>query len=385
MPRLAKLGCVLMRTPPPAAADLLFAAGAGVMPPHLAGREQERELLSRYLSALWRGQAPPSDVILIGPRGSGKTVLLRWFAGACRDAGVEVVDIAAPSDLKTGQELREALLPSRWFRRLRAASWLGAKVELAPPHAHKEVFMNRLAARCRRKPRVVLVDEAHTLNREVGQYLLDLSQYVRQAPFLLVLAGTPGLPAHLRSLDASFWDRSRQLGIGRLDHAAAKEALARPLAERGRSIEADPLDAVANHSQRYAYFLQIWGEELWEACRNAETPLTITSVAEVREQVERRMADYYSQRYRELENLRLLPAARAVAPVFQDGLDATATDQDLDDALATTYETETERLAAREQLNELGYIWCPPGEGAVAWHAGIPALMRYVLDAGTSR
>ena len=136
MPRLAKLGCVLMRTPPPAAADLLFAAGAGVMPPHLAGREQVRELLSRYLLGLLRGQAPPSDVILIGPRGNGKTVLLRWFAGTCREAGMEVVDIAAPSDLKTAQELREALLPVRWFRRVRAASWLGAKGELAPPHVH---------------------------------------------------------------------------------------------------------------------------------------------------------------------------------------------------------------------------------------------------------
>lgn len=220
------------------------------------------------------------------------------------------------------------------------------------------------------------MDEAHTLNREVGQYLLNLSQYVRQAPFLLVLAGTPGLPAHLRSLDASFWDRSRQLGIGRLATRPAKEALARPLAE---------LDAVANHSQRYAYFIQIWGEELWQACRNAETPLTATSVAGARGEVEKRMADYYSQRYRELEDGRLLPAARAVAPAFQDGLDATATDQDLDDALATTYEIEAERLAAREQLNELGYIWCPPGQGAIAWQAGIPSLMRYVLDVGASR
>lgn len=244
--------------------------------------------------------------------------------------------------------------------------------------------MDRLAARCRRKARVVLVDEAHTLNREVGQYLLNLSQYVRQAPFLLVLAGTPGLAARLSAMDASFWDRSRQLGIGRLDHAAAKEALERPLAERGRRIEADALDAVANHSQRYAYFIQIWGEELWEGCLNAKTPLTTTSVAEVRDQVERRMADYYSQRYRELENLRLLPAARAVALALQDGLDATATDQDLDDALAFTYATEAQRLAAREQLNDLGYIWCPPGQRAVAWHAGIPSLMRYVLDVGAS-
>ena len=370
--------------PTAAATELLFAPGTGAMPPYLAGREQERELLNRYLSGLLQGQAPPSDVMLIGPRGNGKTVLLRWFASACREAGVAVVDIAAPSDLKTAQELREALLPVRWFKRLRAASWLGTKVELAPSQTRKEIFMDRLAARCRRKPRVVLVDEAHTLNREVGQYLLNLSQYVRQAPFLLVLAGTPGLPAKLRAMDASFWDRSRQFGIGRLGPAAAKEALERPLAERGRGIDADALDSVANHSQRYAYFLQIWGEELWEICRNKKTRLTNGAVAEVLGAVEKRVNDYYRQRFSELEDERLLPAARAVAPLFQDGMDATATAQDIDAALVTAYPSETGRLEAREQLNELGYIWCPPGQKPALWHAGIPSLMQHVADAASA-
>ena len=47
----------------------------------------------------------------------------------------------------------------------------------------------RLIARCQTKPVVVLLDEAHTLAREVGQLLLNVSQEVRaDAPFLLVLA-----------------------------------------------------------------------------------------------------------------------------------------------------------------------------------------------------
>ena len=93
------------------------------------------------------------------------------------------------------------------------------------------------------------------------------------------------------------------------------------------------------------------------------------------------MAEYYQRRYRELEAGGLVPAAVAVAPVFQAGMDATATDRDLDAALAATGEDAAERLAARDALERLGYVWCPPGQlPPVLWGAGIPSLMQYVRD-----
>ena len=62
-------------------------------------------------------------------------------------------------------------------------------------------------------------------------------------------------------------------------------------------------------------------------------------------------------------------------------MDATATDRDLDVALSATGEDAAGRLAAREELNRLGYIWCPPGQlPPVVWGAGIPSLMQYVRD-----
>ena len=40
-----------------------------------------------------------------------------------------------------------------------------------------------------------------------------------------------------------------------------------------------------------------------------------------------------------------------------------------------------DRLAAREAVQRLGYIWSPPGQlPPVVWVAGIPSLMTYVLD-----
>ena len=62
-------------------------------------------------------------------------------------------------------------------------------------------------------------------------------------------------------------------------------------------------------------------------------------------------------------------------------MDATATDRDVDAALAATGMDAAGRLAAREALNGLGYIWCPPGQlPPVVWSAGIPSLMQHVLD-----
>ena len=81
------------------------------------------------------------------------------------------------------------------------AEWVAS-----PPSAHG--LMERLIARCRKKPVAALLDEAHTLDLDVGELLLNAGQDVRpKAPFLLVLAGTPGLLAHLGKMSASFRDR----------------------------------------------------------------------------------------------------------------------------------------------------------------------------------
>ena len=346
----------------------LFAPGTGAFPPALVGREQEQAVLSLCLSDLTGGGSPPHDVVLIGPRGNGKTVLLNWLQRACHEsaAKLDVVAITA-ADVPTRGALLSELAPA----------------DIARLMSRK--LTQRLIARCRRRPLAVLVDEAHMLDLDVGNLLLNASQQVRtQAPFLLVLAGTPGLLAHLGKMNASFWDRlgSGLLGIGCLSDSAAREALEKPLAGQGASIDADALNGVVEQSQRYAYFAQLWGDALWnQRLATGETRLTAAHAAAVRPAVEVRTTEYYQRRYRELEAAELLPAAAAITPLFGAGMDATATDQDIDAALAAAGLHAAGRLAVRDALNGLGYIWCPPGQlQPVVWSAGIPSLMQYVLD-----
>ncbi len=365
---------------------MIFSPGTGATPPALTGREREQAVLSRCLSALTRGKSPPYDVVLIGPRGNGKTTLLRWFEEACREAPVNVAKVV-PSRVPTEGVLASRLLPPSRLGRLLPKKWGIAsigKAEWEAPSATDD-WVDRLIHRCRRKPTAVLVDEAHTLDFKVGQILLNASQDVRQAaPFVLVLAGTPGLFAHLGKMNASFSDRLGEglLGIGLLSDAAAKEALVKPLAAQSVCIDNDALDSAIKHSQCYAYFVQLWGEALWnQRMATGETQLTAGHVEAAWPTVEKRITEYYQRRYRELEAGGLLPAAEAVAPLFQKGMDATATDRDVDAALAAIGADAATRLAAREELNRLGFIWCPPGQlPPEAWRVGIPSLVRYVVD-----
>ena len=365
----------------------LFTPGSGATPPALTGREPEQAVLNRCLADLAGGASPPHDIVLTGPRGNGKTVLLNWFKAACEGRKLDVVALT-PDEIPDRAALIAALSPRTWGSKLmprKVGVAAVGSVEWAASAVAPDNLARQLSIRCRKKAVVVLLDEAHTLDPEVGRTLLNASQKVRgEAPFLLVLAGTPGLPAHLGTMNASFWDRlgTGLLGIGLLSEAAAREALVEPLAAHGVGIDAGALDTVIEDSQCYPYFIQLWGEALWERhLATSATLLTAAHVAEARPDVAARMTDYYQERYRELEAGGLLPAAAALAPVFRAAADATASDHEVDAALATTGADAAARLAAREALNRLGYVWCPPGQlPPVTWSAGIPSLMAHVLD-----
>ena len=118
-----------------------------------------------------------------------------------------------------------------------------------------------LSRRARKRGLVVAVDEAHTLAIGVGRALLNAVQQslTDQAPVMLLLAGTPGLPRHLNSMDASFWGRSETVPLGLLRPVAAADAIRIPMEAEGRSISTEALAQVVEESHGYPYFLQLWG------------------------------------------------------------------------------------------------------------------------------
>lgn len=363
-----------------------FVPGQGGLPPYLAGRDDERDALLELLAYLQHGRGAPRFAVLIGPRGNGKTALLRWFEHEIESQG-EAVDAVwlTPSEVPNLDALANELTPPSRFDSLRpeGVSLSVGLGRLAWDLGGQPASLTRLLqARCRRQPLVVLLDEAHNLGMEVGSMLLNAGQSVAaKSPFLLVLAGTPNLTAHLNTLSATFWNRAKQIGIGRLDSVAASEAVARPLADQESpvAISDEALAQVVDESQGYPYFLQIWGDALWRAAREenaTQIDLRLASIAKVAFDQERSI--YYEDRRRELRAQSLLPVAVQVAAAFRDS--TTLVDADLDRIVAAALGTDPQNqevLRLQAGLADLGYIWSPPGE-ADRWQPGIPSLMSYV-------
>ena len=364
-----------------------FVPGDGQLPPHLAGRDVEQKALKGLLAYLRAGRGAPGVAVLTGPRGNGKTALMRWFQREI-EAGKPAVDViwATPGTIRNLDALATELAPPGRFKGLSPDTF---SVSIGLGRAGWKLggeyrsLARLLAARCRAQPLVLLLDEAHTLDQEVGQPLLNVSQEVRsEAPFLLVLAGTPGLAARLNALSATFWDRCELLGVGLLTSAAAVEALTKPLAAQDPAISFTDaaLGQVVESSQHYPYFLQLWGATLWNEARDTGAQVVDRALVDrVRPAVDRRTTAYYQNRYGEINRRRLLPAARAVAEAFAGK--ATLTENEFTRVIADSLppDTDPERLDALDDtLRALGYVWIPPG-GTVL-EAGIPSLMDFVRE-----
>ena len=362
-----------------------FLPGSGMMPPHLAGREAEQALLRKFLGWLQQREEIPSEIVFVGPRGNGKTVLLRWFE---REAlATNEVDVAwlTPDDIPDLDKLANSLVPPGRFKKA-LPDTLSLSIGVGEMGwnlgGQTGALTNLLTARCSRKPLVVLLDEAHNLDKDIGQALLNASQKVRaKAPFLLALAGTPGLSEHLNSMSATFWSRCEELGIGRLSRAATAEALTGPADKTGASLlrlTREALDTVVTESQCYPYFIQLWGEALSEQAQEVgAAPLHRAAVERARPAVVKRQERYYRNRYTELKSRDLLDAAIAVAAAFETR--HTLSDREMDQAIAgePMGMSPPKRVKRTyKALRELGYIWQLPERND--WEPGIPSLMDYV-------
>ena len=374
-----------------------FDPGSGGTPPYLAGRDAEQQALRKpLLERLHKGRGTGRDIILIGPRGNGKTALMNWLQRMCeQDSTLDVVWLTPASVRNDLDALANELAPpAGWRERLQpdivraGIKWVGATWKLGN---HGSSLSHLLLARCRQRPLVVLLDEAHTLDTELGRVLLNVSQEVRsRSPFLLVLAGTPGLEQKFNEMDVTFWTRSVKLGLNRLDDAGAGAALVEPFRMHGIDIAAGALQHVVADSQGYPYFLQCWGEalteRLWaleEENDQAQRHITEPMVMAAQAHVDAVRTEHYESFRGQIYKAGLQPLAAAITKACASA-DSLAehklhsvvrsylqeVSKPVDD---TTVATLTESLA------QFGYVWRPPAAKAI-WHAGIPSLMTHVLE-----
>lgn len=358
-----------------------FRPGTGAIPPYLAGRESPQRLFRGFLTDLSNGLPPGTQVILYGPRGNGKTALLRWLEREATDAfGIETA-VLRPAEIPDAARLGELVAARRWWHRLAPSGfsvgqfgWTRARTR--PPSAAET-----MAARAQRKPLLVLLDEAHTLDLDVGRILLNAAQEAGgNLPLLLVLAGTPGLESHLNAMGASFWNRAEQVRIGRLSEDATEEAFGRPFRDEGIEVTGGALSVMVPESQRYPYFIQLLGSAVWAHLVRSgaqASPVTAKTAVEARPEFDRTKGEYYAHRFEEMATRGLLPVSVAVSDAFRerDVLARGAVEEAIGRGLGEADDADRRGLAM-QALRELGYIWRV--DALPDWEPGIPRLMEYV-------
>ena len=341
----------------------------------------EQKGFAELLQQLQTGRGAPADVVLTGPRGNGKTVLLRSYQQTAREHDIDTVWLT-PDEIPDLGRLANALTPpgllQRLERKLSGIGLFGLKAELDTTSLPEGSLDEALVKRCRQTPLVLLLDKAHTLDIEMGRTLLNTSQKVRaEAPFLLAMAGTPNLPAHMNKMGATFWSRAKQLGIGRISQDASAQALTIPLEQAGVQVEPAALDTVVADSQCYPYFIQLWGEVLWRQVRQTDTTLLDPShVDAARPGVMREQTAFYELRWKEIKKEHLLSVAEHLAAAWPPH--STLTEVRLDELIAAALPGSAPAHvdAARDTLLHLGYLWQSPTSSYL--EPGIPSLMTYV-------
>ena len=369
----------------------LFKPGAGGFPPYLAGRAAALDDLAHLGDSLRAGEAPSQDAVLYGPRGNGKTVLMREFLNRTGDVPDLQVIRLTPDKIPDLPALCRNIVRERpgrsLIQRLKAVKRLdispsetglpGLGIEFDTP-AETRLLPEILDDRISEGPLVLALDEAHVLHPAIGQALLNVVQDMRDKgrPVLLMLAGTPGLKAHLGTMDASFWGRCCDVAVGLLNGSASAEALAVPLQRYGVTFTEDALRTVVEEANGYPYFLQLWGLVLTRNLNHGQQ-IADDQVQAAFPDFDRKRRVYYLDRHNELRRRGLLTAATALAGIFRS---SSAADED---TILTAIRpcVGDEQGSAQETLDglvQLGYVW---QDDTGSYVPGIPSLMNYVQAA----
>ena len=369
-----------------------FQRGTGAYPPVLAGRQAELSALRRLLSGLADGTVEQTIHLMQAPRGLGKTVLLQALQ---RDASVrvEAVDVlrisagAFPDFRELAQLIEPARsLPRRLLNWFAGASAFGVRVERPTDGGGKAPRnIERALERRARQPLLLAVDEAHVLAPDVCRTLLNAFQNATgKARCALLLVGTPALTPLLLSqeVNASFAERAPVIAPGLLSLAESIEALRVPQWGEWK-VDAQVLEEVAADCLGYPFFLQLWGEQLWEAARSRRT-VDAQAFGAARVAVDAVRADFYAARFDEFERFgmeegvgraALLAAVQRIAPRISEW-NAVITTRGLNQAMEGVGLDDYQIAAAKKCFIDNGFLTRRGDD----WQAAIPSLATYIQE-----
>lgn len=279
-----------------------FAPGAGSRPPELAGRDAVLESARISCGRAINGRSARS-IMLLGLRGTGKTVLLNEIGRIAREEGLLVSKVESPENESLARllypEMRKVMrslstvetakhITVRGLKALRGfasifkieAGGVEIGVEPEPGLADSGDLQYDLpdlfdvigqAAKAAGKGWILLIDEVQYLSEDDLSALIVAIHRMSQEglPVLLVGAGLPQV-ARLAGEAKSYAERLFLYpAIGALEQPSAAQAVEKPIIEEEASIAPAALTAIVDRTRGYPFFLQEWASVTWN---NAEGP-----------------------------------------------------------------------------------------------------------------
>jgi AAA ATPase domain len=273
-----------------------FAPGAGSQPPELAGRD---DIISQAEIALQRailGRHGRSQ-ILLGLRGTGKTVLLNSILRSAEKHGHIVSFVEAPEEQRIGAllypRIHQALRQLSAIESARAAghsalralrSFVGRfKIEIGDvsisvdpepgvaDSGNLELDLTDLfirigeTAKAAGRGWTLLIDELQYVAEQELAALIVAIHHVNQRnlPVLMFAAGLPQIAA-LAGNAKSYAERLFQyVPVGPLPMSAAYIAIREPITGEGEMVLEEALAEIFHKTKGYPYFLQEWGYQAW--------------------------------------------------------------------------------------------------------------------------
>ena len=360
-----------------------FRPGRGVMPPVLAGRDEELALADRVLGQMADGETPAQDLLLYGPRGNGKTALLVRIADRAIELGMRaerlpITELDGKASLVRALQERNA--PPARLTGVQVAM-VGVTTERPAPTAAVDSLLPSWIQRAS-SPLVVLLDEVHAVSPEAGRAFFDAVQTAKtdRLRFLLVAAGTPDAPRRIRETGTHNERAFEQIRIGRLERSATLAALIEPAGMLGIPMTDAAAEVLAEASQDYPYFIQLLGSAAWDAAeRLGAGHIPEQAAREGMVQARLRIESFYGERYREAQRRGVDGVLVPLASLFVEG-GGILGDRKLEPPLKRVAERgdfpgHWTRL--REELEDLGVIW---ETSTGRWEMGIPSFAQHVLE-----
>ncbi len=279
-----------------------FAPGAGSRPPELAGRNAILEAARISCGRAIKGRNARS-IMLLGLRGTGKTVLLNEIGKIAQEEGLLVSKVEAPEGERLARllypEMRKVMrslsnveaakqIATRGLKGLRGFASIfrieiaGVEIGVEPEpglgdsgdlqYDLPDLFeVIGQAASVAGKGWILLIDEVQYLSEaDLSALIVSIHKMSQEGlPVLLVGAGLPQV-ARLAGEAKSYAERLFLYpGVGALDPASAAQAVEKPIEDEDALIASAALSAIVERTQGYPFFLQEWASVAWN---NAQGP-----------------------------------------------------------------------------------------------------------------